>query len=199
MKPPGLCIELCPYRYEALRNMCRYCPQRDACIGKCEFTAAINALGSRDVDVWFIDMDQREINRRVMSMAGEDELAAWNGILEYVKKMEMAGFKYWEEGLRERAMHYFSGNLELMRETFPTLWRVLILERNVLMACRISYIVAQYLGKDIEEFKVPAIIGAAHVEGVAKLLKKPEEAFNLLKHYELKFSMPYRIRRIAVT
>lgn len=194
IKPIAIALELCPYRYDYLRNLCRDCPIRMGCPQRCEFLAAVEELRSVDVDVWLIDMVQEEIAARVIAAASREEAKAWKRLQSQLATRELYGLRLWEEGLKDEAMRLFDGDLRLMREAFPTLWRVLILERNALMACRLIYIVSQYLEKIPGDFKVLVLTGAAHVEGLRELMARPREAFQLLGRFSIAFSQPHLIR-----
>ena len=175
--------------------MCDHCLERKPCQRKCEFVAAVEALEKVSLDVWLIDMVQEEIMARVLAKASSEEAKAWQRLQRYVAQREAYGLRLWEEGLKDEAMHLFNGDIELMRKTFPTLWRVLILERNALMACRLVYLISQYLNKGLKDFKIVVFIGAAHVEGTRALLEKPRSAFQLLDQFGIAFSPPNMIIR----
>ena len=197
IRPVGVCLELCPYRYEYILSMCDYCLEKNACSKKCEFIASVEALKKEkmSLDIWLIDMVQDEIMARVLAEASSEEAKAWQRLQKRVAQREAYGLRLWEEGLKDEAMHLFNGDLELMRKTFPTLWRVLILERNALMACRLVYLVSQYLNKGLKSFKIVVFIGAAHVEGIRMLLKRPQSAYQLLEQFSIAFSPPHIIRK----
>ncbi|MFQ6075599.1 MAG: hypothetical protein ACE5Z5_05640 [Candidatus Bathyarchaeia archaeon] len=195
IKPVAITLELCPYRYEFLQDICKNCPRWGECTQRCEFLATVDELRKVDVDVWLIDMIQDEIAARVLATASREEAKAWKRLQGYLARREEYGLELWEEGLKDEAMRLFDGDLKLMKETFPTLWRVLILERNALMACRLIFIVSQYVEKSLEDFKVVVLTGAAHVKGLRELLTRPREAFQLLNHFGIAFSQPPLIKR----
>ncbi|MDQ1279809.1 MAG: hypothetical protein QG670_1071 [Thermoproteota archaeon] len=197
LKPVGLCIELCQYRYEYILSMCDYCLEKNFCSKKCEFVATIKTLKREkmNLDFWLIDMIQDEIMARILARASSEEAKAWQRLQKYVEQREAYGMRLWEEGLKDESMLLFNGDLELMRKNFPTLWRVLILERNALMACRLIYLVSQYLGRGFKSFKIVAFVGAAHVGGIQMLLKQPGNAYQLLEQFGIAFSPPYFIRK----
>jgi pheromone shutdown protein TraB len=192
----GICLELCPYRYELLLDLCEYCLKKDSCSNQCEFTAVSRILDGTELDLWLIDMTQDEITARVLARATPEEAKSWKRVKNYIAFREAYGIKLWEDGLKEEAMRLFRGDLTLMRTIFPTLWRVLILERNALMACRMIYIVSRLLEKGLIDFKLIAFTGAAHVEGIRELLKKPNRAFQLLEQLGVGFSLPVVVRRV---
>ena len=97
--------------------------------------------------------------------------------------------------IRDRAMRVFDGDVELMRKKFPTLWKVLILERNVFMTCSLTYLISHYLERKVKEFKILVFVGAVHVEGIKQLLTQPKKAFQALESLGIGFTKPYKIRR----
>jgi len=84
-----------------------------------------------------------------------------------------------------------------VRARAPHVWRVLIDERNALMAARLAWIVTQKLNKG-EEVKVLALTGAAHVIGISGLLGTPVQIREELQELGLRFTVPRLIRRISV-
>lgn len=197
LKPTALCLELDGRRYKRLRNRCIYCPRRDSCLQKCEFVQATDVLGNQDADIWLIDMTDQEIKNRIRYYVTPFEVRSWSQILRQVATRQFYGVRLWEGGLKDEAMEYFKGNLELMKQRFPSLHHVLITERNALMACRLILIVAHYLEKYPD--KTPNILiltGAAHVDGIKELMKEPRKAFALLRELEIRLTPATRIRRI---
>jgi pheromone shutdown protein TraB len=70
------------------------------------------------------------------------------------------------------------------RRYFPSVWRVLIDERNALMAARLAWISS----KNLDEGKNSSIltfIGAAHVEGIRELLQHPFQIRDRLRTFKL--------------
>jgi len=79
-----------------------------------------------------------------------------------------------------------------------SMWRVLIDERDTLMAVRLAWIVTEGL-KAGEEPRVLALVGAAHVKGIRRLLKNPLEIKENLNQLNLEFTPPKLVRRILIT
>jgi len=77
-------------------------------------------------------------------------------------------------------------------------WRVLIDERDTLMAARLAWITTQSL-KAGEEPSILALVGAAHVKGIRGLLKNPQRIEENLVQLNLEFTPPRLIRRIQIT
>jgi pheromone shutdown protein TraB len=190
-QPVGICLELCPYRYEYLKRIQEDPFAKAFSSGKNELATAVDLLGGVEVDVWLVDMNQEEIAARVLALASLDEARAWKRIQKHLVKREEVGLMLWEEGFKDEAMKVFKGDVGLMRRTFPTLWKVLILERNIFMACSLIYLILHYLESGLQEFKIILLVGAAHVEGIKQLLKQPKKAFQALESLGISFRKPY--------
>jgi len=76
-------------------------------------------------------------------------------------------------------------------------WRVLLHERDALMAARLTWITTKSLEKG-ETPRVLALVGAAHVRGVESLLSDPVALKGRLRRFELPFSPPLLMRRVMV-
>jgi pheromone shutdown protein TraB len=198
LKPDAVALELCPPRYYHLQRVCLNCPRRGNCDRKCEFIISTDYLVNKDTDIWLIDMEEPEIQARIRSAATNREVRDWLRASRYVSSKEQEGLQLWEAGRKEEAMHVFDTNTEIMRRTFPSLWKVLIEERNALMAARLYYIIRSYLDKGLKDFKILVVTGAAHVPGLKELLRNPELAFETMKKYGIKPTVPFRIKRVRV-
>jgi len=77
-------------------------------------------------------------------------------------------------------------------------WRVLLDERNTLMAARLAWIASQDL-KEEKKQTILALVGAAHVDGIRRLLQNPAAIKENLQKLNLGFTPPTLIRRISVT
>lgn len=193
-KPVGICLELCPFRYAYLKTVQEDPLKRGLSSLQNEFVATVDLLGDMEVEVWPIDMNQEEIAARILALASVEEARAWNRIQGHLSAMEEVGLRLWEEGLKDEATRVFDGDVELMRKAFPTLWKVLILERNVFMACRLIYLVSHYLDQGLTEFKILVFVGAAHVEGIKQLLQQPTRAFQALERLGIYFTQPHAVK-----
>jgi len=76
-------------------------------------------------------------------------------------------------------------------------WRVLVDERDTLMAARLAWVVTESL-KRKETPRVLALVGAAHCKGIKALLKRPTSISKDLRLLDLSFTPPTLIRRVAV-
>ena len=87
--------------------------------------------------------------------------------------------------------------MEILRKIYPSVWQVLIDERNTLMAARLAWIVTKNLDEE-RKSKILALIGAAHVEGIERLLNNPYLICENIRKFGLPFTEPTLIRRVAV-
>jgi len=76
-------------------------------------------------------------------------------------------------------------------------WRVLLDERDTLMAARLAWIASQEL-KEEKKPSILALVGAAHVDGIRGLLQNPVAIKENLQQLNLSFTPPTLIRRISV-
>lgn len=187
------CLELCPYRYEYLKNLCNTCLLKNSCSKKCEFVIAVDTFYLSKIDVWLLDWTQEEIAAKILARASQEEASSWRRVKDFLAQTEAYGLYLWEEGLKEEALQLFNGDLTIMRETFPTLWNVLFYERNLLLASRLIFVVSQYIKQGIDDFEVVALIGATHVEAVREKLEKPVDVFASLEEMGTGFTPPFLV------
>jgi len=79
-----------------------------------------------------------------------------------------------------------------------SVWRVLIDERDTLMAARLAWIASESL-KAEENRNILALVGAAHVKGIESLLRNPMAIRENLRWLELPFTPPTLVRRTQIT
>lgn len=77
-------------------------------------------------------------------------------------------------------------------------WRVLIDERDTLMAARLAWITTESM-KAGNDPKILALVGAAHVKGIKSLLKNPTTIKENLRWLKLPFTQPTFIRRVQIS
>lgn len=168
-------------------------PYRQAAEG--EFVAATDAFGNRNGDVWLIDWRMDEIETRVRMTLTRGEILTWNRVSTQLSPYESAGARFWEMGRKQEALEYLNLTTRAMHDYFPSLYRVLIEERNLVMAARLLEIGNQnheQLGKTL------VLLGMAHASGIKELLEKPERIRQGFEGYGLNYSPPSRIRRVRV-
>jgi len=79
-----------------------------------------------------------------------------------------------------------------------SVWRVLIPERDTLMAARLAWIATESL-KAKKNPNILALVGAAHVNGISSLLRNPIEMKERLQGLNLEFTPPTLVRRIQIS
>ncbi len=76
-------------------------------------------------------------------------------------------------------------------------WRVLLHERDALMAARLAWITTNSLERG-ETPRVLALVGAAHVKGMRAMLSDPAVLKRRLDGLELPFTPPVLMRRVMI-
>jgi pheromone shutdown protein TraB len=199
LTPTDLAIELDMERFTFLNLRCTSCPERESCAGRCEFVGATDALGNVDANIWLIDMSEAEIRERVRRLLPPSRLwwVSFAGFPFWRRSDGDDEVELWERGFKDEVLERYSRKLEVLRVRAPHVWRVLIDERNALMAARLAWIVTQKLNHG-EEARVLTLTGAAHVDGISKLLGSPVRIGEELQRLGLRFSAPRLIRRVSV-
>ncbi len=192
--PSDLAIELDLKRFKILNMACWGCPRRGTCTTKCEFIGATEALGNVDANIWLIDMSEREIGLRIRQLTTPTWIFRVS-LPFFHREDEMT--RLWEQGFKDEVVNSYQRKLERLRRRAPAVWRVLIDERNTLMASRLAWIISDKLRED-EKPNILALVGAAHVEGIEKLLNDPFKIRENLQRFSLAFTPPTCIRRIRV-
>jgi pheromone shutdown protein TraB len=193
--PKDVAIELDWRRFKNLNRACLGCPKIRSCKGLCEFTGAAEALGNVNANIWLIDMAEQEIRRRIKSRMTPSERERMGFQLRY--KLNEDPIWLWEKGFKDRVINNSKKQIETSRQFFPSVWRVLIDERNVLMAARLAWIASKNLNEE-KNSKILAFVGAAHVEGMENLLLKPLLIKDQLRKLNLSFTKPTLMRRVAI-
>lgn len=85
----------------------------------------------------------------------------------------------------------------MLRKVSPWIPRVLIDERNTLMAARLAWIVGS-IGDTGADPRILAFVGAAHIRGIRELLSNLSLVKEHLRQFGLSFSIPTLVKRIAV-
>ena len=195
LKPKDIALELDWRRFTQLNTACLNCPKSQSCKGICEFIGATEALGNTNANIWLIDMTEREMQYRMRRRMTPYERTHKRIPLRYFADEDP--LLLWEQGYKERVINDSKRQMEIGRRYFPSVWRVLIDERNALMAARLAWISS----KSLDERKVPSIltfVGAAHVDGIRELLQYPLQIRDHLRKFNLSFTDPTLIRRVAV-
>ena len=195
LKPRDVALELDWRRFTQLNTACLNCSKAQSCKGICEFIGATEALGNTNANIWLIDMTEREMLHRMSRRMTSYERSRVRIPLSYYADEDPVWL--WERGYKERVINDSKRQIETGRRYFPSVWRVLIDERNALMAARLAWITS----KNLDEGQKPSVltfVGAAHVEGIRDLLQHPLQIRNNLRTFNLSFTDPTLIRRVAV-
>jgi len=110
-----------------------------------------------------------------------------------VEALENRGTNIWLIDMSKREFTQRISRLHSM----PSRWRVLLDERDTLMAARLTWIATETLKKG-ETPRILAMVGAAHVKGIKSLLKNPISISENLQWFGLSFTQPTLIRRIKI-
>ena len=160
----------------------------------CEFIGASNALGNTDANIWLIDMTEKQIRERINELMTPIERSNLRYIPYYYSQNPVI---LWEKGYKQRVIDNTRRQIEIERRYIPSLWRVLIDERNTLMAARTAWILNNNLDRK-ERPRMLAFVGAAHVDGIRELLQKPIHIKENLEKYQLSYTEPDMIRKISI-
>ncbi|MDV3244389.1 MAG: TraB/GumN family protein [Nitrososphaerales archaeon] len=188
----SVALELDRRRFAELDEGAFAAPPGYRALAEGEFVAAADAFGNRDGDIWLIDMNMDEIRARIGRRLTWRELAAWNEVSRRLAPYEAAGTRLWESGREDEAMRYLDLTTRAMESYSPTLFRVLIEERNLVMAARLGEVASR------SEERTLALVGKAHVDAISKLLADPRSIQEGLRRNGLNYSPPVRIRRAKV-
>jgi pheromone shutdown protein TraB len=196
LKPKDVALELDWRRFRQLSGHCIHCSQYGKCKGICEFTGAADALGNVNANIWLIDMSESDMRFRMTK--GRTPLEPKPRFQPLYRYAHRNPVRLWEQGYKEQVIEDSKRMIEYNRRISPSVWRVLIDERNAMMAARLSWIITTQLHED-KRPHVLALVGAAHVEGIQTLLKDPQLIRSNLRAFRLSFTEPTLIRRVAVT
>jgi len=194
LKPSDLAIELDLKRFRILNSACWTCPRHGTCKTKCEFIGATEALGNVDANIWLIDFSEHEIGQRIRQLANPTWIFQVS-LPFFYQEDEMT--RLWEQGFKDEVINTYQRRLERLRRRAPAVWRVLIDERNTIMAARLAWIASDKL-RENEQPSILTFVGATHVEGIKELLSKPTMIKENLQRLSLTFTPPTLIRRISV-
>ncbi|MDH5374253.1 MAG: hypothetical protein OEZ21_02225 [Candidatus Bathyarchaeota archaeon] len=195
LKPKDVAIELDWRRFQHLNTACLNCPKSGSCKGLCEFTGAAEALGNVDANIWLIDMTEHEIRLRIRSRMTPFERARIG--LQMHRGVDEDPIWLWEKGFKDRVINNSKREIEASRKLFPSVWQVLIDERNALMAAKLAWIGSKNLNEG-KDSRILTFVGAAHVEGIKDLLMNPLLIKDQLRKFNLSFTEPILIRRVAI-
>jgi pheromone shutdown protein TraB len=192
-KTKDIAIELDPKRFNIISRICNLCRRRDSCHLKCEFIVASEALGNTNANIWLVDMSEKEMKNRIHMLA--KFWISWDQLPILYRDENIPWL--WEQGYKEETIQRSNKNLGRLKKYAPPIWRVLIEERNALMAARLASISSNKLEKK-ENPNLLALLGAAHIKGIKNLLQNPKSIKMALKKLNLTYTPPTLIKRIKV-
>lgn len=195
LNPIDVAFELDWRRFQLLNTACLTCTKNEFCQGLCEFTGAAEALGNTDANIWLIDMSEQEMRTRIGRRMKRSERAHFG--FQVPRRVDENPIWLWENGFKDRVINNSKKEMQALRRSLPSVYLVLIDERNALMAAKLAWIVSKKLRKG-EKPKILTFVGAAHVEGMRSLMNKPFLIKEQLRRLKLSFSKPFLIRRVAV-
>ena len=195
LTPTDVALELDWKRFKFLNSACLACSKRGTCLGICEFIGATDTLGNVDANIWLIDMTEQEMRDRIRSRSSPFERSRVRLSRYYTSDEDPV--QLWEMGYKDRVIANSKKRMEALRKVSPSIWRVLIDERNAIMAARLAWITSKNLDQGKRE-KILAFVGAAHVEGIQTLLETPLSIKASLGRLKLPFTQPTLIRRVAI-
>lgn len=195
LKPRDVAVELDWGRFRHLNTACVTCPKRGSCMGICEFIGATDALGNVDANIWLIDMTEQEMRRRIRSRMSPFERSHIGLPIYYYSNEDP--IRLWEMGFKDRVINNSKRRIENLRKISPSIWEVVIDERNALMAAKLAWITSKNINQG-KQSKILTFVGAAHVEGIRDLLSKPLLIKEKLGNFNLSFTEPALIRRVAI-
>ena len=195
LKPKDVALELDWSRFHLLNTACLTCPRKELCRGICEFTGAAEALGNVDANIWLIDMTEQEMRFRIRSRMPPFNRTRTGFPVYHIADEDPIWL--WERGFKNGVIKNSKRQMEALRKVFPSVWRVLIDERNALMAARLAWIASQSLNLK-KKTKILTFVGAAHVEGITNLLMNPVLITENLRKFNLPFTEPTLIKRVCI-
>ncbi len=104
----------------------------------------------------------------------------------------------WEKGFKEEVLRQSQEELEALRRIRPSVWRVLVKERNIIMATRLAWIASKRMDEG-EEPNILGLVGAAHADEIRELLRRPVVIKESLQRLGIPFSPPALIRRVGIS
>lgn len=144
-----------------------------------EMLAAIKATRKlrkeKEVSLCLIDQDIQVTLRRFSNQVGWKEYRRiftdiFRGIFLRKKVMREIGIDENIDLTKVPAQELIKKLMLQLKRRYPGMYKVLVEERNIVMARRLQEIMAQHPGKTIV-----AVVGAGHEEGMEEILKEKEE------------------------
>ena len=116
LNPKDVDIELDWKRFKHLNTACIGCPKKGLCKGLCEFTAASEALGNVNANIWLTDITEQEIRRRIRSRMTSSERARIGFLL--FQNSDEDSVWLWEKGYKDEVKNNSKKKLKLSDSCF---------------------------------------------------------------------------------
>jgi len=155
---------------------------------------AVDQLKPRDLAVE-LDMERFQELNSTCALCPKNKVCT--NKCEFIGAAEALGNVDANIWLIDMSRHQFAQRAHMFTSR-ASLWRVLIDERDTLMAARLAWIASESL-KAGKEPNILALVGAAHVKGIKSLLRNPLTLREHLRRLELPFTPPTLVRRIQIT
>ena len=101
-----------------------------------------DALGCVDANIWLIGMDEPEKRWRIRTLMTVQERKNLR-LLPWISRGSIDDPVLWERGPKNIVLDRNRKRMEQLRTHLPSMWRVLMDERNALMAGRLAWIATQ--------------------------------------------------------
>jgi len=132
-----------------------------------EMKNAIRTAKRLKIDIMLIDQDLSITLRRLSSQLTWRE--RWNFVKDIVKGVVFRKTDLGDLGSIDLSKvpesELIRKMMDIVKVRYPTFYRVLVAERNVVMADNLLHMLAQF-----PEARIVAVVGAGHVEGIKELM-----------------------------
>lgn len=155
---------------------------------------AVNKLKPTDLAIE-LDLERFRMLNTNCALCPENEVCT--NKCEFIGAVDALGNVDANIWLIDMSRHQFRQRTHMFASQ-ARVWRVLINERDTLMAARLAWIATETL-KIEKNPNILALVGAAHVKGISSLLKNPLEIKENLQGLNLEFTLPTLVRRIQIS
>jgi len=159
----------------------------------CDAYKAAGRLKPTDLAIELDTSRYQVLNDRCATCPKNKECGRKCEFIGAVEAMENKDANIW---LIDMSKSQFQDRIQHSTSLYPH-WRVLLNERDTLMAARLAWIATEALKAD-KAPRVLALVGAAHLKGIESLLTNPLRIRQNLRRLNLTFTPPELIRRIGI-
>ena len=136
-----------------------------------EMRLAIRLAKKKKLKLAFIDQDiELTLARISKSLSWKEK---WNFLVDIFRGFVLRKKEIEFDLTRVPEQKIIDALIKKVKERYPNLYKVLITERNNVMAANLSSLIYQYPDK-----KILAIVGAGHEKDILELLKKPRISYS---------------------